>query len=151
MDPPRLSPFSVPTTTSPWIWPYNMKIIRGPLQKFWILPLMDVFRHVYMTNYSYIYFWLLRASSSMILHWCFHYDGWWLIFPILFLISSVNCWLNFLTLDVFLWYVHFLTHLSYHIPFRCLPSGLPLSTLFTLRRVVIFGIYNELIFIIMMS
>ena len=48
------------------------------------------------------------------------------------LILWVNQWLNFLTLDSFWWYVHCWTHLSYHLPFRSLPSGLTLSTLFTL-------------------
>ena len=84
----------VPATTYPWIWPSNGQILRGPYQIFWILPLMEVFRHVYMTNYSYIHFWWLKDWGSMIFHWCFGYDHWWLIFPIVFLISWVNWWLS---------------------------------------------------------
>jgi len=56
--------FVVPTTTSPWIWPSNGKILRGPYQIFWILTLMEVLRHVYMTNFSYIYFRLLKVEGA---------------------------------------------------------------------------------------
>ena len=136
----------VPTTTSFWIWPSNGKILRGLYQNFWILTLMEVFRHVYMTNCSYIYFWWLKGWGSMIFHWRFGFDGWWLILPILFWSHElIGVW-NFLNLDWFLWYVHFLTHLSHHLPFKSLSSGLPLSTIFTLLRVVIFYLYNEITF-----
>ena len=115
---------------------------------------MEVFRHVYMTNCSYFYFRWLKAWGPIIFHWCFDYDGWWLNLHILLLIPWVNWWLNFLTLNAFLWYDHCWTHLSCHLSFRSLPSGLSLSTLFTLpmtiftlRRLVIFDHSNEMIFI----
>ena len=78
------SPPIIPTTTPPWIWPSNGKILRSPYQNIWILSLMEVFRHVYMTNYSYIYFRWLKVWGSMIFPWCFDYDVWWLILPIIF-------------------------------------------------------------------
>ena len=53
----------------------------------------------------------------------------------------------------FWWYVHDWTHLSLYLPFRNLPSGLSLLTLFTLvvtlftlQRVVIFDLSNEIFF-----
>ena len=148
----------VPTTTFPWIWPSNGKIIRGPFQNFWILPLMEVFRHVYMTNCCYFYFRWFVAWGFMIHYWCLDYDGWWLILPILFLISWFNWRLNFLTLNSFWWYVHCWTHLSYHLPFICLLSDSSLSTLFTLpmtlftlQRVVIFDLSNDLVFTSLVS
>jgi hypothetical protein len=91
-----LSPFVVPITTCPWIWPYNGKIIRGSYQSFWILPLMEFFIHVYMTNYSYCYFRWLKAWSSMVFPWCFEYYGWWLILPIFFWYHELTGGLIFL-------------------------------------------------------
>ena len=132
MDPPKLSTFVVPTTTSPWIWPYNDKIIRDPLRKLWILPFMGVLDlYIWLIAPSFPFDdWKLEVLWSFI--WCFHYDGWWLILPIFLLIPWVNWWLNVLTLNVFWWYDHCWTHLNYHLPFKSLLSGLSLSTLFTL-------------------
>ena len=125
-------PFVVPRTTPPWIWPSNGKILRVPYQKFLILNTYGGFRHVYMTNSSYFYIRWVKAWGSMIFHWCFDYDGWWLTLHIFVLIPWVNWWLNILSLDVFWWHGHFLTHLSYHLPLISILSGSPLSTLFTL-------------------
>ena len=61
-----------------------LPLSTSPYQNFLILTLMEVSRHVYMTNWSYIYFLWLKAWGSMIFHWWFDYDGWSLIFPIPF-------------------------------------------------------------------
>ena len=150
--------YVVPKTTSPWIWPSNGQILRGTFQNFWIPILLEVFRHVYMTNCSYFYFQWLKVWSYVIFHWCFDYDDWWLIFPILFFIPWVNWWLNLITLNSFWLYVHCWTHLSYDAPLRSLLSGLHLPnlftlpmTLFTLRRVVIFYLSNNIIFMHIVS
>ena len=55
---------------------YMRKILRGPYQNFWILPLMEVFRHVYMTNYSYSYYWKREVLWPFIYALTLMVHGW---------------------------------------------------------------------------
>ena len=118
----------LPTTTSTWIWPSNGKILRGPLQKFWILQLMEVFVHLYMTNCFYIYFRWLKARGSMIFHWLFYYDCWWFIFPILFLSHELIggwiylLWISFDGIGIFylIWVVTYPSEV-FQVVYLCLP------------------------------
>ena len=85
---PRLSPNVVPTTTSPWIWPSNGKIVRGPLPKIWIL-----------SHYGglWVHFlWLLLLSYR----WGFFFrdDDWftWMTERVWWWDAPIMLWVNWL-------------------------------------------------------
>ena len=89
-----MSPFVVPTTTSPFIWPSNGKILSGPYQIFWVLHIWMVFGYVYMTNCSYLLLLMiegLKLYNLLSMLWL-----WWLVidlnYPIL--MSWVIWWLD---------------------------------------------------------
>ena len=103
----------------------------------------------------YIYIWLFSSNLSFndwnievlwSFNWYFEYDGWWLTLIIFHLIQWVNWWLNFFTFNSCWWYDHFWIILVYHLPIKSLPTNSPLSTLFTLQRLVIFYHSNGIIF-----
>ena len=148
----------VPTTTSLWIRPSNGKILRISYQNFWILTLMEVFRYAYMTNCSTftsddwrleVVWYFLDALIVIVGDWYSLYYFWYH--------ELIGGWI-FLLLDSFWGYVHCWPNLSLYLSFRSLPSGLSLSTLFTLpmtpftlQRVVIFDLFNKLVFTRLLS
>ena len=139
-----MSPFVVPTTTSPLILPSYGKILTGPFLNFWILLLMEVFSmYIWLLAPTLLtfddLFWWLRVEDDIIFHGCFVYDGWCFNLPIFYLIPWVNWWLNLLTRNASWWYYHCWN------PLVCKPSNR--FTLFTHWRLVVFGHSNGIIFI----
>ena len=125
-----MSPFVVPTTTPPLIWPSNGKIIRGPYQIFWILHLLEGFDYVNMTNCSYLLLPViedLKLCLLLSMLWI-----WWLatglIYP--FWYYKLFCgWIDLL-LDSFWWYVHDWSLLRFYPSFKSLPISFLLLTIF---------------------
>ena len=129
MDPPRLSPFVVPITTSPWIWPSNGKIIRGPLLNFWILLLMEVLG---------MYILLIAPNFPLV---CFSFVVWepevmWSLtialsnmvdvdLAYIYLTLYNNWWLYHISWNASWWNFHYWSHLICYFPLRSLLTGPP--------------------------
>ena len=107
-----------------------------------------------------MYIWLIAPNLSfdewkLEVMWyfnlCFEYDGWWLTFPVFYLIPWVNFWLNILTLTASWRYDHCWIHLVYHLPFKSLLTCSPFSPfkgwwfLF-----IIMGLFSELLLSMML-
>ena len=65
-----------PQQPPPWIWPFNGKILRGPLLYFWILLLMEVFSmYIWLLAPTFltfdVLFWWLRVGDDIVFHWRF--------------------------------------------------------------------------------
>ena len=128
-----MSPFLVPTTTSPWIWPSNGKIIRGPLPKFLIPTIFGGFQRCIYDYFSYIH----RFSFvSRIMVWYFMDDFLnWLIVNISYFlyVDLLSLFMIlFLLLGILLWFINFWVIWFYHGILGSLLASPPFKDPYTL-------------------
>ena len=132
-----MSPFLVPTTTSPWIWPSNGKIIRGPLPKFLIPTIFGGFQRCIYDYFSYIH----RFSFvSLMMIWSFITalvqltDGEYFLFLICWTFDIIVDYIP-LSWDASLWFSNLWFIWFYHLLLGSLLVGPPFKDPSTLSKV----------------